>query len=105
MLAYLILEQRRAHAIRLAVGAAPSALARSVVRFSVVTVFFGMGIGYAVLIPLSRVLEPMLFHTRALEPIAVVSVVLLGALTAVGAAILPVRSVLRTDVMAVLREQ
>jgi hypothetical protein len=30
---------------------------------------------------------------------------LVGTLTAIGAAILPVRSVLRTDVMAVLREQ
>ena len=105
VLAFLIVEQRRAHAIRLAIGAAPSSLARSVVRFAVVTVTVGMLIGYALLVPLSRVLEPMLYHTRTLEPIGVLMVLALGALTAIGAAILPVRAVLRTDVMAVLREQ
>jgi len=47
----------------------------------------------------------MLFHTRALDPLAVSGVVLLGLVTALAAAILPVRSVLRTDVMSVLREQ
>ena len=93
VLAFLILEQRRAHAIRLAIGAAPAGLARSVVRFAVMTVLVGMVAGYAVLVPLAKVLEPMLYHTRALEPVAVVAVALLGVLTALGAAIFPVRSV------------
>ena len=105
VLAFLIIEQRRAHAIRLAVGAEPRSLATSVVRFAIVTVAFGMGIGYVLLVPLARVLEPMLFHTRALEPLTVSGVVLLGLVTALAAAILPVRSVLRTDVMSALREQ
>jgi hypothetical protein len=105
VLAFLILEQRRAHAIRLAIGAAPTSLARSVVRFAVTTVVLGMAIGYVILVPLARVLEPMLFHTRALEPVAIVGVAALGVLTAALAAVFPARAVLRTDVMAVLREQ
>ena len=105
VLAFLILEQRRAHAIRLAIGAVPGSLARSVVRFAVVTVLVGMAIGYALLVPLARVIEPMLFHTRVLEPIAIASVIALGIVTALAASLLPVRSVLKTDVMAVLREQ
>jgi ABC-type antimicrobial peptide transport system permease subunit len=105
VLAFLILEQRRAHAIRLAVGAAPASLARSVMGFALGTVLVGMAMGYAVLVPLARVLEPLLYHTRALEPVAVLAVVSLGAVTALGAAFFPMRAVLRTDVMAVLREQ
>jgi predicted permease len=105
VLAFLILEQRRSHAIRLAIGAVPSRLARSVVGFAVVTVIAGMALGYAALVPLASVLEPMLFRTRALEPLAVAAVALLGVLTAVGAALVPARAVLRTDVMTVLREQ
>lgn len=105
VLAFLIVEQRRAYAIRLAIGAAPLLLAQSVVRFAVVTVILGMVAGYVAFIPVARVLEPLLFHTRALEPIAVAGVVLLGVLVAIVAAIVPVRTVMRTDVMGVLREQ
>ncbi|HUQ84602.1 MAG TPA: FtsX-like permease family protein, partial [Gemmatimonadaceae bacterium] len=105
VLSFLILEQRRAHAIKLAVGAAPRSLAQSVLRFAVVTVAVGMAAGYALLVPLARVLEPMLYHTRALDPVVIGLVTVLGILTALTAAILPVRSVLRTDVMTVLREQ
>jgi putative ABC transport system permease protein len=105
VLAFLIIEQRRAYAIRLAIGAAPTRLARSIIRFSVVTVVVGMMAGYAAFIPLANVLESLLFHTRALEPVAVAGVVMLGVLIAVAAAIIPVRTVIRTDVMAVLREQ
>jgi putative ABC transport system permease protein len=105
VLAFLIVEQRRAYAIRLAIGAAPARLARSVFRFAVVTVTAGMAAGYVAFIPLSRVLEPLLFRTNALEPTAVAGVALLGLLTALVAAVVPVKAVLRTDVMAVLREQ
>jgi hypothetical protein len=105
VLAFLIIEQRRAHAIRLAIGAAPNALAKLVVRFAITTVAIGMIAGYVVLVPLGRMFEGLLFHTRALEPAIVLVVVVLGTLTAILAAIVPARAVMRTDVMTVLREQ
>ena len=83
----------------------PARLAKSVVRFAVVTVAVGMVVGFAALIPIARLLDPMLFHTRVLEPLALAGVVALGMITALGASMVPVRPVLRTDVMAVLREQ
>ena len=105
VLAFLIIEQRRAHAIRLAVGAAPNELAKLVIRFAVVTVVVGMIAGYVTLVPLGRMFEGLLFHTRALEPVIVLIVVALGILTALIAAVVPARAVMRTDVMTVLREQ
>ena len=105
VLAFLIIEQRRAHAIRLAIGAAPNVLAKLVIRFAVTTVAIGMIAGYVALIPLGHMFEGLLYHTRALEPATVLVVVLLGALTAIVAAIVPARAVMRTDVMTVLREQ
>ena len=105
VLSYLILEQRRMHAIKLAIGATPSRVARSVVLFSVVTAGVGIAIGYVALVPIRKVLEPLLFHTKVLEPFTVVSVVALGGAIALAAAFFPVRTVLKTDVMAVLREQ
>jgi putative ABC transport system permease protein len=105
VLSYLILEQRRMHAIKLAIGATPSRVARSVVAFSVATASVGIAIGYVALVPIRKILEPLLFHTKLLEPITVVGVVALGAVIALVAAFFPVRTVLRTDVMSVLREQ
>jgi len=105
VLAFLIIEQRRAHAIRLAVGASPNVLANLVIRFAVSTVVIGMIAGYVLLVPLSRVFEGLLYHTRALEPVTVLIVVGLGLTTAIVAAIVPARGVMRTDVMTVLREQ
>jgi hypothetical protein len=105
VLSYLILEQRRMHAIKLAIGATPSRVAQSVVLFSVATAATGIAIGYVALVPIRQILEPLLFHTKLLEPLTVVSVVGLGAVIALAAAFVPVRTVLRTDVMSVLREQ
>jgi predicted permease len=105
VLAFLIIEQRRAHAIRLAIGASPNVLAKLVVRFAVTTVAIGMIAGYVALVPLSRVFGGLLYHTRALEPMVILVVVMLGTLTAVVAAIVPASAVMRTDVMTVLREQ
>jgi predicted permease len=105
VLSYLILEQRRMHAIKLAIGATPSLVARSVVGFAVVTTAVGMALGYLVLVPVAKVLEPLLFHTKVLEPLTVVSVIALGGVISLAAAAFPVRTVVKTDVMTVLREQ
>jgi putative ABC transport system permease protein len=105
VLSYLILEQRRMHAIKLAIGATPSRVARSVVGFSVATAAIGLAIGYVALVPIAKILEPLLFHTKVLEPITVAGVIGFGVAIALAAAIFPVRTVLKTDVMSVLREQ
>jgi predicted permease len=105
VLAFLIMDQRRAHAIRLAVGAEPARLARSVVRFAIATAGVGVTLGFAMLVPIARLIEPLLFHTRVLDPLVLLAVAVLGVMTALGASLVPVRTVLKTDVMAVLREQ
>ena len=105
ILSYLVIEQRRAHAIKLALGAPARDVALPIVANALLTVGTGMAIGYAALIPLSRVFGTMLFHARVFEPATVASVTTLGALVAALAALVPTRAVLRTDTMSVLREQ
>ena len=105
ILSYLVIEQRRAHAIKLALGAPARDVALPIVANALLTVGTGMVIGYAALIPLSRVFGTMLFHARVFEPATVASVTALGALVAALAALVPTRAVLRTDTMTVLREQ
>jgi len=54
---------------------------------------------------IAKILEPLLFHTKVLEPLTVAGVVVFGAVIALAASFFPMKTVLRTDVMAVLREQ
>ena len=77
------------HAIKLALGATTNRLAVSVAAFAAGTALFGMTLGYVLLLPLTKVLEPMLFRTNVLEPVTVVCVVALGSAIALVAAFLP----------------
>ncbi len=105
VLSYLVIEQQRGHAIRVALGARPARVARTVAESAIVTVGVGAAIGLVSLIPLARVFDPLLFHATVLEPATVAVVVTLAAIVAVTASLAPVRMVLRADPMTVLREQ
>lgn len=105
VLSFLIVEQRRSHAIRLAIGATPSVVARTVVRYGVVTAIAGMASGWLLLLPLRRLIEPLLFHTKLFDVTTVGLVALLGGLLAIVASLTPARAVARTDIVNVLREQ
>ena len=105
VLSFLIIEQRRSHAIRLAVGATPSVVARSVVRYGVTTAAIGMIVGWLVLVPLRRLIEPLLYHTSLFDAATIVGVAVFGGGLAVVASLTPARAVARTDIISVLREQ
>jgi putative ABC transport system permease protein len=105
VLSFLIVEQRRSHAIRLAIGATPSVVARSVVRYGVMTAASGMLIGWLVLLPLRHLVEPLLFHTALFDVSTVAAVALFGAGLALIASLTPARAVATMDIVNVLREQ
>jgi hypothetical protein len=105
VLSLLIVEHRRMYAIRLALGGTPARLAGSLFRYTTGTVAIGLLIGGAVLLPVAKLIQPMLFHTNVLAPAALVGVAAMALLIAVGAAIGPARALLQTGVMSVLREQ
>lgn len=105
VLSFLIVEQRRAHAIRLAIGATPTDVARSVVRYGVGTAAAGMVIGWLLLVPLRRLIEPLLFHTQLFNVGTIAAVGFFGSALAVIASLTPARAVARTDIITVLREQ
>src|SRR5262249_33206032 len=54
ILSFLVIEQRRMHAIKIALGAPAPAVAFPIVTSALSTVGIGMAIGYAALIPLSK---------------------------------------------------
>jgi predicted permease len=104
VLSFLVVEQRRETAVRLALGALPRDLGWSVARRALVIVIGGMVVGFAALIPLRTLLEPMLFHTKLLDGWSLAVVAMIGAITAALGALVPTRAILRTDAAGVLRE-
>jgi hypothetical protein len=104
VLSFLVVEQRRETAVRLALGALPRDLGWTVARRALVIVLGGMAIGFAALIPLRTLLEPMLFHTKLLDAWSLAVVAIIGAATAALGALIPTRAILRTDAAGVLRE-
>jgi predicted permease len=104
VLSFLVVEQRRETALRLALGAMPRDLGWSVARRAMTIVLGGMAIGFAALIPLRTLLEPMLFHTKLLDGWSLAIVAIIGATTAALGALVPTRAILRTDAAGVLRE-
>jgi putative ABC transport system permease protein len=104
VLSFLVVEQRRETAVRLALGALPRALGWSIARRALTIVLAGMTVGFIALIPLRTLLEPMLFHTKLLDGWSLTSVALIGAAAAAAGALVPARAILRTDAAGVLRE-
>lgn len=104
VLAFLVVEQRRETALRLALGAMPGELGWSVARRALVIVLGGMLVGFIALVPLRTLLEPMLFHTKLLDGWSLMVVAIIGAVTAGLGALVPTRAILRTDAAQVLRE-
>jgi putative ABC transport system permease protein len=104
VLSFLVVEQRRETALRLALGAMPGALGWTVARRALVIVLGGMAVGFIALIPLRTLFEPMLFHTKLLDGWSLAIVSLVGAATAALGALIPTRTILRTDAAGVLRE-
>ena len=104
VLSFLVVEQRRETAVRLALGALPHELGWSVTRRALTIVFGGMTIGFIALIPLRTLLEPILFHTKLLDGWSLTSVAAIGAMTAALGALVPTRAILRTDAAEALRE-
>jgi predicted permease len=104
VLSFLVVEQRRETAVRLALGAMPSELGWSVARRALMIVLGGMVVGFVALVPLRALLEPMLFHTKLLDGWSLAIVASIGAVTAALGALIPTRAILRTDAAGALRE-
>jgi hypothetical protein len=68
VLSFLIIEQRRMHAIKLALGATTNRVAMSVVTFAAGTALFGLALGYIALLPIAKISSPCCFEPTSWNP-------------------------------------
>lgn len=105
VLAYLVSQQVPEIGLRMALGAAPSDIARHIVGHGLRLTAIGVALGVAGALAISRLLTSVLFGVKATDPATygIVAVVLL--VTAALASYLPARKAMRVDPMVALREQ
>ena len=105
LVSFAAARRTREFGLRIALGAAPSALLTSIVRDALVLVAIGLVLGLTGALALTRTLEGLLFAVRPSDPATVVAVTLTLALTAVAASILPAWRAAGVDPLITLRAE
>jgi putative ABC transport system permease protein len=104
LLMCVVNDRRRELAIRLALGARPASLARSVTLQGVTLVVIGAAIGLAASRAAGALLQAVLFETRLNDPAAIVGAVALLLGAALAACALPAWRAARVEPLEGLRE-
>ncbi|HKW02470.1 MAG TPA: ABC transporter permease [Vicinamibacterales bacterium] len=105
LVSYLVAQRTREFAIRLALGAQPAQVWRSVIRGSIVPAVAGLSVGIGAAWALESVVRANMFGWPSSGPIALASVAPALLLVAVVAAIVPANRAMRADPVTVLRAE
>ena len=103
VLAQRVSERRHEIAVRMAIGATPSGILRSVLRHSAVLTLAGATVGLLGAAAASRVLQGFLYEVSPLDPTVFAAVTLLMGLIAILASSVPARRAARVDPARLLR--
>jgi predicted permease len=104
VLSYVVIQRRQEIGIRMALGADRSSVLGLVLRQGLMLSCIGLGGGVAGALAMGRVLRSLLFEVQPTDPATLVGVVVLIALVAVAACILPAWRAAGVDPLAVLRQ-
>jgi predicted permease len=103
VIAYLVGQRAKEIGIRMALGASPSRVVRMVVNEGLVMVAIGIGAGVAGAVALTRLMEALLFDTKATDPMTYVVVALVLAAVAIVASSVPAMRAAHVDPALAMR--
>jgi putative ABC transport system permease protein len=103
VMSYLVSQRTQEIGIRMALGARPSQIFRSVVGQGFLMGAVGVGVGVAAALVLARFVASLLFGVSASNPVVIGSVALLMLAASLLACYLPARRATRVDPMVALR--
>jgi ABC-type antimicrobial peptide transport system permease subunit len=104
VLSQLVLGRRREIGVRMALGARPAQILRSVISQAATVTAIGIAVGLAGALVLARFMATLVFGIPSRDPLTFVVVPIVLALVAVATAIVPARRASRVDPMHALRE-
>jgi ABC-type antimicrobial peptide transport system permease subunit len=105
VLSNLVTSRVREIGIRMAIGATPGEIRGFMLRQSMIPVAFGLAIGLAGIIALSRFLEALLFQVQPRDPFTLVIAALLILVVSPVALYVPLRRATNVDCTVALREE
>jgi predicted permease len=105
VMAYVVSLRTRELAVRIALGATPSAVVRMLTKQGVVVTGFGIASGLVLFVIVARALKSLLFGVASTDPVTLVSASLLLISIAALASWLPARRTSRVDPADVLRAE
>ncbi len=103
VMAYTVAQRTQEIGIRMALGALPGTILRSVLAQASMYLTLGIAIGIAGAWTLAGLVEGFLFEIEPHDPIVYVSVFVVLALTGLAAALLPAQRAARVDPLVALR--
>ncbi|HSC26791.1 MAG TPA: ABC transporter permease [Vicinamibacterales bacterium] len=105
LVSFMVTRQLRESAIRLALGAGPSALRRRILVQGLVPAAAGAGLGLAMAVPAGRAMAAQLFQVQASDPAVLASAGAAVIAAAALASLMPARRAARVDPAAALRAE
>jgi putative ABC transport system permease protein len=105
VLSYFVTYRTQEIGIRMALGARAGDVVRMVVLQGLALAAIGVGLGLALAVPLSGVMEELLFEVRRTDAVTFAGVAALLAATAFVASYIPARRATRVDPIAALRAE
>ena len=105
LLSYSVSQRKHEIGIRMALGARPNEIVKSIVRLGLKLTLVGVAICLVVSFALTRVMGSLLFGVSATDPVTFVMVALLLTAVAALAIYLPARRAARVDPMLALRTE
>ena len=102
---YAVTQRMHEIGIRIALGAQSSSVFRLVVRQAMLLVSIGVSAGIIAAIPLTRLIESLLFGVNPIDSATFIAVPVLLLAVAFGASIIPARRAIRVDPLVALRHE
>jgi predicted permease len=105
LLAFTVAQQRHDIAVRLALGAEPARIARSVVRRAMAVVLLGLLPGLLIAVAAARSMRALLFGVPAIDPVTILVTVLVCAAMSLTGAWLPAVRATRVSPISAMRAE
>jgi putative ABC transport system permease protein len=105
VMSYAVAQRRHEMGLRLALGAAPSDLYRTILARGLLLTGIGLTVGFTLAIGVARVLRSLLYETSPFDPIAFASTAALLAAIAFIACFVPARRAAGADPLVALRSE
>ncbi|HUE42597.1 MAG TPA: ABC transporter permease [Candidatus Sulfotelmatobacter sp.] len=105
VISYAVSQRTREIGVRMALGATPAGMLRLILSESLQLILFGVVIGVAAALGLTRMLASMLYGISSTDPLIFVMVTMLLVVIALAACLIPARRAMRIDPMVALRHE